>query len=431
LLNNFAEMMRIKVSEKGLRFTWSISPETPVFLLGDPNRLQQVLINLVGNAIKFTSSGEIKISVHLDSETKTAARILFSISDTGIGIPEDKISIIFDKFSQVDTSTTRQFGGTGLGLAISKRLVQAMHGKIGVKSIEGSGSEFWFTAFFAKQGDQESKTDVQQDLTKLPAIKDKIPASIKILLVEDNIINQKVAKGFLKKLGFSIDIASNGLEAIKLLKVIPYDLVLMDCQMPVMNGYETSLEIRNPQSKVLDHDIIIIAMTANAMKEDRQKCLDAGMNDYIPKPIKVSLLESMLKKWLNVKIKHTSEQKMATEKPSKKAPIIFNPKEMIARLEDIELAKVIIETSLTDIPYNIELLKEGLLAENSSDVRRILHTIKSVSAALSGEELSKLAAEMEILAAKEKIESVKEYIPTLETSFEYLKLALKDFIDSN
>ncbi len=437
-LDEVSDLVAIKAHEKGLEFINMIHHEVPSLLCGDPGRLRQILINLVGNSIKFTEKGEVAIRASLDDEDTTNATVRFSVTDTGIGIRQDQIDLLFQSFSQADSSTTRKYGGTGLGLAISKQLAEAMGGQIGVESEEGKGSTFWFTAVLEKQPESKEKRIVvhedisgkrilivdnnatnryvlkeqlkswecryektssgEQALEKLSrALIDKDPfeiaiidmqmpgmdgetvgkkikqdpdlkntilvlmtsigqrgdakrlekigfaayltkpirqsklydclatvtgiqkettkdrstkiitryslaedrkRNVRILLAEDNMINQKVALNILKKLGYSADAVANGEEAVKALEMIPYDIVLMDCQMPEMDGYEATGEIRNPESKVLDHNVTIVAMTANAMKGDRENCLKAGMDDYLSKPVKPKELSDMLDKWL-------------------------------------------------------------------------------------------------------------------------------------
>ena len=444
MLDDFAAALALQAQEKGLEFICAIAPDVPPRLCGDPGRLRQVLLNLAGNAIKFTHAGEIAVRASLISESADQAEVRFSVKDTGIGIPADKRDILFQKFTQADSSTTRRFGGTGLGLAISKRLAEMMGGEIGVHSEEGHGSEFWFTARFMKQaasepqvtppmeicgtrilvvddnatnrevliaqlqswglrpvevpdgfaalqalakaqaegdpfkaaildmqmpkmdgvtlalaikadaklkdiclvlltslghrGDSHKMTEIgfaacltkpvrQSDLFdslaavlagqstrqatpasgalasgSRPLTREPLPlvnrGALRILLAEDNITNQQVAVGILKKFGLRTDAVANGEEAVKSLTTLPYDLVFMDVQMPVMDGLEATRKIRDPQTAVLNCNIPIIAMTANAMRGDREKCLEAGMNDYVSKPVSPKALSDVLDRWL-------------------------------------------------------------------------------------------------------------------------------------
>jgi len=345
LLEDCVALQAIRAREKGLNCLCSISSDLPVFVSGDPGRLRQILVNLVGNAIKFTERGEVCISVACEDETDQDALIRFSVRDTGIGIPKDKHKLLFTKFTQVDSSTTRKYGGTGLGLSISKQLCELMNGEIGVNSEVGQGTEFWFVVRFKKQPGRKVvasqgyhkvqnipelvnnatnaeefrelqylkesvgtdsfiavhrlNTDVStlQGINTGPTVGEMKRRAL-ILLVEDNIINQKVAQAMLQKLGVRVDVVANGLEAIKALESIPYDLVIMDCQMPELDGYEATALIRSEASSVRNHRIPIIAMTANAMQGDQQKCLDAGMNDHIAKPVSAAMLAKTLEKWL-------------------------------------------------------------------------------------------------------------------------------------
>lgn len=308
LLKDIKDLLTLDAHEKGLDLICRLDPGVPLNLRGDPGRLRQVLGNLGGNAMKFTAAGEIAIHISLESEDNENATIRFSISDTGIGIPADRQDILFTPFTQVDSSTTRKYGGTGLGLAISKQLVELMGGRIGVDSQEGKGSTFWFTAAFEKQpsvrvladekpleiGDNREDVPVQS----IPPDKGEIKRNIRILVVEDNPVNQRVAKIMLRKMGHRADVVANGKEAISALEISPYDIVLMDCQMPEMDGFEATRFIRQGGSGVHNPRIPIIAMTALAMEGDREKCILAGMSDFIGKPVQQRELAEKLARWL-------------------------------------------------------------------------------------------------------------------------------------
>ena len=293
LLDNFSDALALQAKNKGLAFTCSIDPDVPAVLSGDPRRLRQVLNNLAGNAVKFTPNGEVCVRVSLVSSTTVSSVLRFAVRDTGIGIPADKQALIFQKFTQADASTSRHFGGSGLGLAISKQLVELMDGEIGVSSIVGQGSEFWFTACFAA-----SLHPLSEPASPAPVAQRPHWQGLRVLVAEDNRINQKVIMGLLEKLALRVDVVSNGAEAFRALSTTPYALVLMDVQMPEMDGLEATRLIRSAPSPVLNPRIPIIAMTANAMPEDQQICLDAGMDGYLSKPLSLGSLAAILEKWL-------------------------------------------------------------------------------------------------------------------------------------
>jgi CheY-like chemotaxis protein len=314
VLKDTADLLAIGAHEKGLALVCQVEPTVPSLLRGDPGRLRQILVNLGTNAVKFTDSGKITIRASMENEDERNVWLRFSISDTGIGIPANRQDILFSPFTQLDGSTTRKYGGTGLGLAISKQLAELMGGRIGVESQEGKGSTFWFTAVFEKQPARpaidgslhEINGDALADhLSSANAsfISESAKRKIRILVAEDNPVNQKVAQAMLKKMGLRADVVANGQEAVKVLQIIPYDLVLMDCQMPEMDGFEATRAIRQGGSKVLNPEIPIIAMTAFTMRGDRDKCIQAGMSDFIAKPVQQKGLMELLARWLAITTK--------------------------------------------------------------------------------------------------------------------------------
>jgi PAS domain S-box-containing protein len=370
-------LLAIAASEKGIELSSSVDLDVPPDLSGDQGKLRQILVNLLSNAVKFTIRGKIEIHVsrvyadkvegdashrgpshrdpsHADPSLGDPAEenasdggrvyaskadmitLRFSVSDTGIGIPQDRMHILFSPFSQVDSSTTRKYGGTGLGLAICRQLVELMGGRIGAESMMNIGSTFWFTVNFKRSAkrdglglaedeagcDQHERVPCGSDhpdnctshfipgrseqITE-PQLPEQMTASEiidrknRILVAEDNPINQKVAQAMIEKLGYDVDIVANGLETIDALRLIPYDLVLMDCQMPEMDGFEATRQIRQADSRVLNSHVPIVAMTASAMSDDRDRCLQSGMNDFIAKPVHIGELEKMLAAWLREK----------------------------------------------------------------------------------------------------------------------------------
>ncbi|RYZ70057.1 MAG: response regulator [Proteobacteria bacterium] len=276
-------------SGKGLTLNKSMSGKTSQRFLGDPGRLRQVLMNLVNNSIKFTAQGEISTHIEAVEQADGKTRVRVSVKDTGVGISKEALGRLFKAFSQADSSTTRKFGGTGLGLSISKRLVELMGGEIGVESELGAGSTFWFELSYETVIAQRGSDSKSQGVN---VFKSAGESRIKILLAEDNIVNRAIALQMLAKIGLSADTVSNGAEVLELLKSKSYDLILMDCQMPEMDGYEASTQIRNLTSAA--SRIPIIALTANAMKGDREKCLAAGMTDYMSKPFQLEDLKSVI-----------------------------------------------------------------------------------------------------------------------------------------
>ena len=296
------EILRSEAESKGLEFTAKVDDDVPDALLADPLRLRQILLNLLSNAVKFTSSGAVTLKVSLDRSADDRVCVRFGVKDSGIGISDTAMLRLFKPFSQADTSMSRKYGGTGLGLAICKHLAELMGGEIGVESNEGRGSLFWFTAQM-RLDRQKTGGDPALSSSGIPA---PLPSSrgelqdtgqrtsapqdhSRILLVEDNQVNQRLAVRMLQKRGYEVDVADNGFEALEQLGSRPYDLILMDCQMPEMDGFETTRRIRTAEEATGQH-VLIVAMTANALPGDRERCIAAGMDDYIAKPVHAEML---------------------------------------------------------------------------------------------------------------------------------------------
>ncbi len=580
-LEDTAELLAVRAHEKQIEFISHIAPEVPTFLRGDPGRLRQILVNLGGNAIKFTARGEVEMEVTVASETDDWITARFEVRDTGIGIPRDKLGILFTPFQQVDASTTRRYGGSGLGLAISRRLAELMGGEIGVESEENKGSTFWFTARFGKQprrhpGDAAVFADIRgayvllvddnatnrqvlseqlaswgvrhamvesaaQALVQLraarkahdpfrlvitdmqmpdtdgeslgrtikgdPALRDTLlvmmtsqgmrgdakrfeaigfaayltkpvkqsqlhdclatvlggsPASVKapeavslvtrhslsdsrrrhasILLAEDNPINQQVALRILEKMGFNAVAVTDGQAAVRALERHPYDLVFMDVQMPVLDGLEATRQIRKGE---VGH-VPIIAMTAHAMKGDRERCLAAGMDDYLSKPILPQALSDMLGKWLvpgdlapltgdaaglarRVGVATANVGAGGDDASGRlPAPVLFDRQAFLARLMgDEALVKEIAAEFLNDMPAQLEKLRRHVALGDADLAGRQAHSIKGATANVGGMALSAVASEMEQAAKAGRLEAIAALMPELERQFGLLKEAME------
>jgi signal transduction histidine kinase/CheY-like chemotaxis protein len=575
LLDEFAGMLAMRVADKNLEFICSVDYNVPIDLQGDPGRLRQILLNLAGNAIKFTPSGEVSVRASLEQESRANVLIRFSVHDTGIGIAREKQDVIFQSFTQVDASTTRRYGGTGLGLAISKRLAEIMGGTIGVSSEEGKGSAFWFTARFNKQPDGvalSKKRLVNSELrgtrilvvddnttnrnmlisqlrawgavpvdvadgpaalhalyeaidTQLPyhlalvdmqmpimdgetlgrtirsdnklndtrlimmssvgkrgdarryqeigfnaflskpvrqadlyesllttlsgttALFEKKPLfenhsaltmrrdNVHILLAEDNITNQQVALGILRKLELRAEAVANGIEAVKALETIPYDLVFMDVQMPVMNGFVATEAIRDPNSRTLNRNVPIIAMTAHAMEGDREKCLEAGMNDYISKPVSALALADMLVKWLpsakeqNIVADHNPLPEKTHSGETDQ--VIFDRDAFLQRmLGDEELVQAAVKVFLDDMPKQIDILEKNLNKGDLEGADRQVHSIKGASANLGGEALLVVIGKIEKAVRARDASAALTVMDSLKKQFDKLSEAmLRTIID--
>jgi signal transduction histidine kinase/ActR/RegA family two-component response regulator len=280
LLDHVVRMMSVSAEAKGLALRAEVGDAVPVLVRGDAGRLRQVLVNLCGNAVKFTERGSVTLAVSAAASAMGGTMLRLEVRDTGVGIPANRVHTLFKPFSQVDASTTRRYGGTGLGLSIVRRLAELMGGEAGVESREGVGSTFWLTARFDVVSGQSAASLPEQSHVDTDGVRG---AGKRILLAEDNVVNEKVATRFLQKLGYVVDAVANGREAVDAWARGGYDLVLMDCQMPVLDGYAATREIRARERN--GERIPIVALTANAMKKDEIECLEAGMDDHLAKPL--------------------------------------------------------------------------------------------------------------------------------------------------
>ncbi len=557
LVEDVLEMLAPKAHQKGLEIDYLLPFAVPSQLRGDPGRVRQILVNLIGNAIKFTPKGEVTVTIALESETEENAAIRFQIQDTGIGIPPDRMNLLFQSFSQLDSSTRRKFGGTGLGLAISKQLVQMMGGSIGVESQEGRGSVFWFSANLAKSRNKsevlqvlpkearkkailvaadnatlremicellkhwglryleasgtengvellrraarlnrpfhmviigrplhENNTDVfsramesnealaetilvvitpkgiQREASG-PAKKNAVAAylsrpvkssqvfhcvntllqekkvrletntlktkpfsaapaetlrrSARILLVDDDIINRKFASILLSKLGHQVDLAEGGEVAIQKLSRNDYDMVLMDVQMPVMDGFEATRIIRDRDSSVRDHQIPIIAITANAMKGDREKCLAAKMDDYISKPVDQKKLVELIQRYFKGREFEMPEKEKGD--PTTGADAVGKTPAPDRFGGDEELYRRFLQRFCDEFPPQVEEMKKAQESGNSESIAQIGHQMKGRAALFEANDLRDCAAELEKAGKDKDMAAAEHWISKLENAY--------------
>jgi len=574
LMESVADLFAARAHEKGIQLVCSIAPAVPTRLRGDPARLRQVFMNLVGNAVKFTEAGEVSFRVKPETAGNPAG-LRFEVVDTGIGIGPRQRGLLFQPFSQADSSTTRRFGGTGLGLTIAQRLVTLMGGCLGCESEPGKGSTFWVAISLEQQpgvmrprplslrgrrvlvvdGNAVTRRHLREllafwechieepadfvaalvrlreasdpfeavlldaetpefesafaaarlrhpELAAVPAVAlvplartaapdhwlglgfaarvnkpvkqgelgaclasilgygaapgGPLPekprrsvserarrADCRLLVVEDNETNQDVAIGMLQQLGYcTVTVAGDGRQALEALERADFDLILMDCQLPELDGYEASRLIRRPATPVRNHEVPIVAMTAHALAGDRQKCLAAGMNDYLTKPIRMDVLEHMLEKWLaGAEQPGAAERATPTEPPQQLppapkprpavSPAAFDEPDLLQRLMgNSDLARRVVSRFLTSVPQQLAALSEALEQADGKNVRLAAHSIQGAAANAGGAQLRETARQVEQLGNSGDFVAVRRLMPQLATAMEQFRAATERFRDN-
>ncbi len=431
VMDGVMKILEPSAAETGLKLSYLIEQDVPVLVSGDPVRLRQILLNLTSNGIKFTERGSVTLRISVESLEIEHILLRFTVRDTGIGIKPKQLALIFEPFTQADSSTARRYGGTGLGLSISRQLVELMGGELRTASTAGEGSVFSFTArmkrFIGKETEQLTNEDRGgEGLDKLVSFAEW-REKIKILVVEDNFTNQRVAGALLEKAGFRYATVDSGYEALHRMENELFDLVLMDCQMPGLDGYETTSLIRSPDVAVLRHDIPIIAMTANALEGDRDKCLEAGMNDYLSKPIEVTRLVSLVEKWLSLE-KSGEDNDQQTWQPGEvplssvaaDIPVFDESDYMRRNLGDRELAQDVINMFVESTPGYLSALQKQLDTRNTVGVRMQAHTIKGACATVGAELMRMTSQRVEQLAKSGELDSAALVAERLR--FDYQRL---------
>jgi signal transduction histidine kinase/DNA-binding NarL/FixJ family response regulator len=418
LVTESVRTMDLGATQKGLALTGAVDPAVPDLILGDPVRPRQIVTNLLGNAIKFTDRGHVRLEIREDARSGGRSTVHLLVRDTGIGIPPEKHAAVFEAFRQADGSTTRRFGGTGLGLAICSALVQLMGGRIWVESEVGVGTTFHVQAAFdVAAEDVIQGADGRGEAPARPGRPPRHPAAIaleqagpaertvSILLVEDNIVNQRVAVGILAGHGHEVTAVSNGFEAIAAFERGTFDVILMDIQMPGMGGYDATAAIRAIERRTGGH-VRIVAMTAHALAGDRDRCLAAGMDDYVSKPIERSALFEAIE---GGSLRVGPPASARTARP-------LAPAGLLARVGgDEQLMREVTQMFLTELPTRLAAVKRAVGDGDAEQLRAAAHALKGMAGTMSAGAVMEIASELESLGRDRAMEAAEAAIRRLET----------------
>lgn len=418
LVKDLVSIMELKAKEKGLYLSLRFAPEAPRNLMGDPGRIRQVLANLIDNAIKFTHQGRIVVHVEILGRGSNGVEVRFRVEDTGIGIPQEHLNDIFQKFTQADASATRRYGGTGLGLAICQQLVELMGGEVGITSTVGEGTKIWFNLLLPMQAAvpvAREPVESSTDSTAPKVVLSEVPQQPRVLVAEDNATNRRIATLVLQDLGCRVDLAGSGKEAVKLVELYQYDLIFMDCQMPEVDGFEATALIRAlPDAS--RRAIPIVAVTAQAMDGDRERCLRAGMDHYISKPLHPADLEKALAQWLPKRAAPESKVKTAAVATSLDQ-VVIDRLRSLAKKTNPTLLNQIVEGFVSETQERIAVLARAAEEPNYEVLAREAHTLKGASANVGAKKMSILSEKLQRLGQEKSSTGAAELIDELKTEF--------------
>ncbi len=407
-----------KARAKGIEIAAVVHSDVPRMVRGDPIRLRQIITNLVSNAVKFTEKGEIIVRVSRVSTAGKNIMLQFSVTDTGIGIPEEVQRTLFQPFVQADGSTTRKYGGTGLGLAICKQLAELMGGTIGVHSVSGKGSTFWFSVVLEPDPSASSVVQGVESLEQ-PRLVQRLPAGLRVLLVEDNAVNEKVAVRMLEKFGCTPDIAHNGREALEAVSRKRYDIILMDCMMPEMDGFEATQAIRQREHK--GSHVPIVAMTASVLQSERDRCFACGMDAYVTKPIKADVLFNTIMHWVE-SVSDEQEPSGHEAKPAHTPPLMAALAGVLdeARLQELNelggesLVLELVHVFRNDVPVQLAALRRAIDAGDARSVQMVAHTMKGGSRNIGAAQLAAYCQSLELAAKSNNLAGAGDLVTSIE-----------------